>query len=98
MNYEIESTINYDAWFDSIQNRTYKARVVTRLARVEQGNFGDCKQLTGDLFELRFTFGGGLRIYYAIRDSRVVLLLNGGNKSGQSKDIAKAQEIFDELE
>jgi len=98
MNYEIESTVNYDEWFDGMKDRTSKARVVTRLARVEQGNFGDYKQLTENLSELRFTFGGGLRIYYTIRNSRVVLLLNGGNKSGQSKDIAKAQEIFDELE
>ena len=98
MNYEIESTVNYDEWFDGMKDRTSKARVVTRLARVEQGNFGDYKQLTEDLFELRFTFGGGLRIYYTIRDSCVVLLLNGGNKSGQSKDIAKAQTILDELE
>jgi putative addiction module killer protein len=98
MNYKIESTVYYDEWFDSMKDRTSKARIVTRLARVEQSNFGDYKRLTEDLFELRFTFGGGLRIYYTIRDSRVVLLLNGGNKSEQGKDIAKAQEILDELE
>ena len=98
MKYEISSTEYYDEWFDGMKDRTSKARVVARLVRVEQGNFGDYKQLTEDLFELRFTFGGGLRIYYTIRDSRVVLLLNGGNKSRQNKDIAKAQEIFNELE
>jgi putative addiction module killer protein len=56
--------------------------------------------LTEDLFELRFTFGGGLRIYYTIRNSRVVLLLNGGKKSEseQSKNIAKAKKILDKLE
>ncbi len=97
MKYELESTVYYDEWFDGMKDRTSKARVVARLVRVEQGNFGDYKQLTEDLFELRFTFGGGLRIYYTIRDSRVVLLLNGGNKSRQNKDIAKAQEIFNEL-
>jgi putative addiction module killer protein len=65
MNYEIESTVNYDEWFDGMKDRTSKARIVTRLARVEQGNFGDYKQLTEDLSELRFTFGGGLRIYFS---------------------------------
>ena len=98
MSYEIETTVHYDEWFNNMRYRTSKARIVTRLARVEQGNFGDHKQLTENLFELRFSFGGGLRIYYAIRDSCIVLLLNGGTKSGQSKDIAKAQKIFDELE
>ena len=98
VNYEIESTANYDKWFDGMKNRISKARIVARLARIEQGNFGDYKQLTEDLFELRFTFGGGLRIYYTIRNSRVVLLLNGGKKSEQSQNIAKAKEILDQLE
>jgi putative addiction module killer protein len=43
MNYEIESTVNYDEWFDGIKDRISKARIVARLARIEQGNFGDYK-------------------------------------------------------
>jgi len=97
MNYEIESTANYDEWFERLRDRKIKARIVARFARLEQGNFGDYKQLAENLFELRFTFGGGLRIYYTIRNTQVVLLLNGGNKSEQSKDIAQAQAILEEL-
>ena len=81
-----------------LKDKSTRKKVANRLDRITQGNFGDHKQLAEELFELRFTIGGGLRIYYTVRDDRVVLLLNAGNKSGQSKDIAKANEILDELE
>jgi len=98
MSYEIYSTENYDEWFGGLKDRTSKARIVTRLARAEKDNFGDHKQLSDDLFELRFTFGGAFRIYYTIRDGCVVLLLNGGIKSGQNRDIARVKKILGELE
>lgn len=71
---------------------------LARLARVENGNFGDYKQISPSLFELRVFFGSGLRIYYTIQHDRVVFLLAGGNKSSQEKDIEKATEILAEME
>ncbi|MEW7981435.1 MAG: type II toxin-antitoxin system RelE/ParE family toxin [Candidatus Sedimenticola endophacoides] len=68
------------------------------MARVENGHFGDVKQLDNDLFELRFFFDGGLRVYFTIRDGRVVLLLAGGDKASQRRDIAKARRILSEWE
>jgi putative addiction module killer protein len=68
------------------------------LARVENGHFGDTKTLAADLFELRCFFGGGIRMYYTLRNQRVVLLLAGGDKSSQDRDIAKAKAILDALE
>ena len=65
---------------------------------VENGHFGDCKQITTDLFELRFFFDSGLRIYYTIQNDKVVFLLAGGDKSSQKRDIAKATELSAELE
>ena len=62
------------------------------------GNFGDYKQISPSLFELRFFFGGGIRIYYTIRNNQVVILLVGGNKSSQQNDIQKAKRILDEME
>ena len=59
---------------------------------------GDFKSLGDNLYELRFFFGGGLRVYYTIHNQQVILLLNGGNKSSQSKDIEKARQIMQELE
>jgi len=64
------------------------------LARIENGNFGDYKQLSPDLYELRFFFHGGLRIYYSICDGKVVLLLYGGDKSSQKNDIEKAEKLL----
>ena len=75
-----------------------KNQVLSRLARVENGHFGDTKTLAADLFELRCFFGGGIRMYYTIRNQRVVLLLAGGDKSSQDRDIAKAKAILETLE
>lgn len=78
------------------QHKTSCSRVL-RFARIENGNFGDYKIIKNNLFELRFFFDGGIRIYYTIRDDRVVLLLSGGNKSSQTKDIEKAGIILEML-
>lgn len=80
-----------------LKDSKVKTRILARLNSVENGNFGDFKQLTSDLFELRFFFGPGLRIYYTIQDGRVMLLLAGGDKSSQTKDIANAAELLHEL-
>jgi len=81
-----------------MKDRSNKNKILSRLARVENGNFGDYKQLSSNLFELRFFFGSGFRIYYTIRHKQVVLLLVGGDKSSQCKDIEKANQIIGELE
>ena len=73
----------------------YTNRVLSRLYRLEQGNFGDYKRLDDRICELRLFFGKGYRIYYAIEGKNIMLLLNGGDKSSQSKDIKKAQRILD---
>ena len=98
MEYEIKTTSQFDKWFARLKDRTTKIRVLARLARVEVGNFGDTEQLSKNLAELRFHFGKGIRVYYTIQNKQVVLLLKGGDKSTQSKDIQQAQKITDELE
>jgi putative addiction module killer protein len=98
MKYELKSTKIFNTWFASLKDKTIKNKLLSRLARVENGNFGDTKALDSGLFELRFFFGGGLRIYYTFRNQHVVLLLAGGDKSSQDKDIEKAKTILDNLE
>ncbi|WP_420641653.1 type II toxin-antitoxin system RelE/ParE family toxin [Candidatus Leptofilum sp.] len=98
MRYEIASTAVFDKWFKGLKDRTTRNKVLARINRVENGNFGDFKSLGDNLYELRFFFGGGLRIYYTIRDNRLVLLLRGGDKSKQSRDIEKARQMIQELE
>ena len=73
-------------------------RLGARFDRIIDGQFGDHKAITQDLFELRFFFGGGLRIYYTVRNGQVVLLLAGGDKDSQAKDIQKATALLEELE
>ena len=98
MKYTLDSTEEYYKWFVGLKDGLTRNRILARLSRVENGNFGDHKPLGPNLFELRFFFGPGWRIYYTIRNNRVVLLLLGGEKSSQKKDIAKANEMLAELE
>jgi putative addiction module killer protein len=97
MKYALETTAEYDRWFSSIKDRTTRIRVLARLSRVENGNFGDCRQISEGLHELRFFWGGGVRIYYTIRNKIVVFLLTGGDKSSQRKNIAQAIRLLNEL-
>ena len=97
MTYELQSTKTFTDWLADI-DRSVKRQLLSRLARVENGNFGDFKAITSDLFELRCFFGGGLRVYYTIRGHEVVLLLVGGNKTTQARDIEKAKTILENLE
>ena len=98
MRYEIEKTANVDKWLRSRKNRSYRVRLLARFERIRNGNFGDYKPITKDLFELRFFFGGGLRIYYTVKHNKIVLLLVGGDKSTQRKDIELAKQLLDDLE
>jgi putative addiction module killer protein len=93
MRYEITSTDLFDAWVSRL-DRTLKNRLLSRIGRAEQGNFGDCKEIVENLFELRAFFGGGLRVYFTIRENAVILLLAGGDKDSQTKDIKTAKEIM----
>ena len=80
----------YDKWFKKLKDALMKIKVLARLSMVENGNFGDSKQLSDSLFELRFFFGLGFRIYYTVKERKIVLLLVGGDKSSQPKDVVKA--------
>ncbi|SFR52785.1 type II toxin-antitoxin system RelE/ParE family toxin [Thiomicrospira sp. ALE5] len=99
MNYKIETSTEFDNWLSRLKDRKVKARLASRFARIENGNFGDWSVTTEEgVFELRFFFGSGFRVYYALRGETIVLLHNGGDKSTQSKDIAKAKQILDALQ
>jgi putative addiction module killer protein len=95
MAYVLTSTDTFDSWFKALKNKPTKNRVLARLARIEAGNFGDFKDLKQGLYELRFAFGSGLRIYYTTQNQTVVLLVSGGDKSSQQKDIIKARKLIE---
>ncbi|KAF3361886.1 hypothetical protein PHSC3_001568 [Chlamydiales bacterium STE3] len=71
-----------------------RAQVLMRLDRLKLGNFGDCKTLQEGVCELRIYYGPGIRIYYGKIGSKVVLLLCGGDKGSQNRDIVKAKEYL----
>ncbi len=80
----------FEFWLTSLQDKVIKERIFTRLDRIAEGNFGDHKFIAEGVWELRMNFGGGIRIYYGIYNYEVVLLLTGGNKNSQQRDIKKA--------
>jgi putative addiction module killer protein len=98
MKYEIETTEDFDAWFLKLKDKTVKTRLLSRIDRVKNGNFGDFKLLDANLSELRFFFGDGFRIYYTIQKGKIVFLLTGGDKSTQQNDIKKALSLLAQLE
>lgn len=98
MRYELHSTNEFKKWFSNLNDVTSCRKLLARLDRLENGNFGDSKQIGNDLFELRFFFGAGFRIYYTVKNETVVLILVGGDKSSQKKDIARAEKILQEME
>lgn len=78
-------------WLRAIDDVRAQGAVLARIARLEAGNFGDCKSVGGGVWELRIHVGPGYRLYYAQIDRLVVLLLGGGEKRGQARDIRVAQ-------
>ena len=80
----------------SLDNTT-RVKIIKRLERIYDDNFGDFKQLAPNLYELRFSFGKGYRIYYTIKNNIIVLLLSAGNKQRQDKDIEIAKEYLKTL-
>ncbi|MDL2264200.1 type II toxin-antitoxin system RelE/ParE family toxin [Synergistaceae bacterium OttesenSCG-928-I11] len=86
----------FSAWFHGLKDKNQQRRVVERIDRVEEGNYGDYKSIGDGILELRFKIG--LRVYFAEKKDVIVLLFCGGDKKTQSKDIAKAKEYLKEFE
>lgn len=96
--FEVEATSVYSGWFRSLRDRTARTRIAARIIRMQAGNFGDAKSVGASLYELRLAFGPGYRVYYTRRSERIILLLCGGDKSSQSRDISRAKQLISELE
>lgn len=84
----------FDEWFSSLKDKRVKATVATRLNRLAQGNFGLCRNLGPKFWELKIDFGPGLRVYFGEDGDKIVVLLAGGDKSTQSRDIESAKNYW----
>lgn len=89
----VEKTDLYREWLDALKDRAGRARILVRVDRLIHGNPGHHRDLTDGVSELKIDFGPGYRVYYTQRGTRLLLLLAGGDKSSQTKDIAKAIQL-----
>ena len=93
----IQTTEVFDDWFDGLRDQQAKRRIQVRIDRAEDGNFGDCATVGEGVSEMRIHCGPGYRVYFTQRGIEVVILLAGGDKSIQSRDIKTALEIARQL-
>jgi len=95
---ELQQSSSFAKWFASLADAHMKASIQARLFRLQHGAAGDAKSLGKGLFELRLHLAGGIRIYYMQRGKTLIVLLGGGDKSTQERDIKKARIIATEWE
>ncbi len=93
---ELVTTPDFDAWIERLRDRQARQRIAARLTRLQAGNPGDVKAVGDGVSELRIDYGPGYRIYFARRGPLLVLLLCGGDKRTQTKDIKKAMALDQE--
>jgi putative addiction module killer protein len=86
----VQQTDEYRAWIDNLKDRSGRARILMRVDRLIHGNPGSHRDLTEGVSELKVDVGPGYRVYYSKRGERLLLLLAGGDKASQQKDIALA--------
>lgn len=94
--FEIRRTAEFDEWLEHLRDTRAQARILVRLDRMEEGNFGDHKRFDG-LLELRIDAGPGYRVYCVERRKTLIVILAGGSKSQQQKDIARAKRLAETL-
>ncbi len=90
---EVRQTPEYARWFERLRDTTARARIDIRIRRLTLGNFGDTKSVGGGIHELRIDHGPGYRVYFMRRGELLVVLLAGGDKGSQERDIAKARDM-----
>ena len=93
---QIKKTEYFSKWHANLKDARARAKISLRIEMVKLGNFGDFKFVGEGIYEMRIHYGPGYRLYYTKKDNLVVLLLAGGDKSTQQKDIDKAKELNNE--
>jgi putative addiction module killer protein len=94
---EVRQTETYARWFDGLRDRQARGRIDVRIRRLSLGNPGDVRPVGEGVSELRIDYGPGYRVYFVQHGERLVILLAGGDKQTQERDIRKALELAREL-
>jgi putative addiction module killer protein len=94
--YDVKQTERFSKWLLKLKDLQGKIAIVRRVERMRKGNFGDHKTVGNNVSELRIAKGPGYRVYYTIQEDEIIILLAGGDKSSQQKDIQAAQNILKE--
>lgn len=94
---EVRQTDVFVAWFEGLKDRAARARITARIRRLSLGNPGDVKPIGQGVSEMRIDYGPGYRVYFVQRGEALVILLCGGDKRDQSRDIARALELAKEV-
>ena len=94
LHYTVAGKDLYDEWLDGLRDISARTAVVKRVERVEEGNFGDHSPVGGGVWELRIDFGPGYRVYYGEDGPVIVMLICGGDKKSQRKDIRLARQLW----
>jgi len=97
MSIEIHETDTFVHWMRRLKDRQARTRIAVRLQRLAFGHFGDSRAIGNGVNELRFHFGPGYRVYFAQRSDVLVILLCGGDKSSQARDMEKAKALAKEM-
>lgn len=95
--YSIIETEQFAQWLGNIKDRSTRTRLQFRLRKASLGNLGDNKTVGDNVWEMREFFGPGWRMYYILHGSTVIMMLGGGHKSSQKKDIERAKALAQEL-
>ncbi len=94
---EVRQTEVYARWFRGLRDRQARAQIDVRVRRLSLGNPGDARPLGGGVSELRIDYGPGYRVYFCRRGRHLVVLLAGGDKDSQSRDVRRARGLADDL-
>lgn len=93
----VRETDEFASWIDSLRDKVAQIKIDARVRRLSAGNMGSFKNLGGKVTELKADYGPGYRVYYTEMDDEVIILLAGGDKSTQVKDIEKAKQLAEQL-
>ena len=94
---DFEQSIEFANWLTALKDKIGKVRVLARLRAAELGNFGDCEPVGEGVSEMRVHYGPGYRIYFTRKGEVIYLLLTGGDKSTQKRDIKRAKQMAQNL-